>query len=312
MIPERVKRFALEARGQAGAAWLARLPAIVDECARHWSLAIDGPFHGLSINYVLHVRRGDGPAVLKICYPDKEFYTEVEALRWFDGQGAARLLEHDLELGALLIERLTPGTPLTKIAGDDLATAVAVSVMRRLCRPVAPGHPFPTTASWLENMRRHAPEVLPRDPSFPARWVERILALGSELLASAPPPALLHGDLHHANILAAGREPWLAIDPKGIVGPPVWETGPLLINQLPPASEPAALRRVLARRSEQMAAELAVDQRELLAWGVLRAALSGFWSLEDQGYGWEPALAVAEVLEDMGGRKWSRWDFSGR
>ena len=301
MLPERVVRFALEARGQDGADWLARLPVILDACTRRWSLAVDGPFGGLSINFVLQVRRVDGSAaVLKICYPDREFYTEVEALRLFDGRGAARLLAHDLKRGALLIERLSPGVSLESIDDDELATTLAVSVMRRLWRPAPEGHPFPTVESWLENMRRRAPGILPRDPGFPAAWIDRVLAMAAELLGSAAPPTLLHGDLHHGNILAAAREPWLAIDPKGVVGPPVWETGPLLINRLPPAAEAGALRRVLARRTEQLAAELAVDRHELLAWGVVRAVLSGYWSLEDEGYGWKPAIAEAEALDAIG------------
>jgi streptomycin 6-kinase len=172
--------------------------------------------------------------------------------------------------------------------------------MRRLWRPAPENHPFPTTGRWLDNMRRRAPDVLPRDPAFPAASVHRVLALSAELLAEAPAPVLLHGDLHHMNILTAGREPWLAIDPKGVVGPPVWETGPLLINQLPPAGDDRSLRRVLARRTEQLAAELSVDRRTLVAWGVVRAVLSAYWTVEDHGHGWEQTIAVAEALEAIG------------
>jgi streptomycin 6-kinase len=301
MIPEPVTRFALEARGAAGAEWLSRLPAILDGCVRRWSLIVDGPFPGLSINYVLAARRSDGaPAVLKICFPDHEFNTEVEALRLFDGRGSVRLLECDLEQGALLLERLIPGTLLETVADDEVATNIAVSVMRRLWRPAPENHPFPTTERWLGNMRRRAPDVLPRDPAFPAASVNRVLALSAELLAEAPAPVLLHGDLHHMNILTAEREPWLAIDPKGVVGPPVWETGPLLINQLPSAGDDRTLRRVLARRTEQLAAELSVDKRTLVAWGVVRAVLSAYWTVEDHGHGWEQTIAVAKALEAIG------------
>ena len=56
------------------------------------------------------------------------------------------------------------------------------------------------------------------------------LTLIADLLASGGEPLLLHGDLHQGNILAAGRAPWLAIDPKGVVGEATYETAALLHN----------------------------------------------------------------------------------
>ena len=242
----------------------------------------------------------------------RELYTEIAALRLFDGCGIARLLAADQARGALLIERLQPGTPLATIADDEQATAITVKVMRQLWRrgervgegrngsagdplshsPIhphshSPTPPFPTVADWVLGMRERGPEILPRDRSFPASRVDRALGLYADLAAGPTPAGLLHGDLHHTNILTAEREPWLAIDPQGVIGPAIWETGPLLLNELPPEQDTGALRRVLRRRTEQLAAEFGVDHMELVAWGVVRAVLSAFWSLEDEGYGWE-------------------------
>jgi streptomycin 6-kinase len=120
---------------------------------------------------------------------------------------------------------------------------------------------------------------------------ERLFA---ELLASQAEPVLLHGDLHHFNILAAERQPWLALDPKGVVGEPAYEVGALLRNPSP--DQPA---HVQARRVAQLAEALALDRERLLGWGVAQAVLSGWWMYEDHGYGWEPALACAEVLAGL-------------
>ena len=299
VIPERVACFALEARGAAGADWLARLPALVDACAARWGLALDAPFAGLSINYVRPCHRAGGAAVLKICFPDAEFATEVEALCLFDSRGAVRLLEADPAAGAMLLERLQPGTPLERVTDDRQATSIAVDVMRRLWQPAAAEHAFPTVERWVLAMRTRGPQVLARDPDFPRTWVERALGLYDELSAAPGTAVLLHGDLHHANILTGRDGAWLAIDPKGVVGPPIWETGPLLINALPEDLEPAATHRVLAQRTEQLAAELGVDHAELLAWGVVRAVLSAYWSVEDHGGGWQETFKVAEILDTI-------------
>ncbi len=109
-------------------------------------------------------------------------------------------------------------------------------------------------------------------------------------------PVLLHGDLHHDNILAAEREPWLAIDPKGIVGEPAYEVGALLRNPLPGLLARPEPGRVLARRIEQLAAELGFDRARIRGWALAQAVLSAWWSYEDHGDGWRETIACAELL----------------
>ena len=296
-IPDGLARTAIELEGTAGRDWLDRLPAIVAGCARRWSLTVEPPFPNLSYNYVAPARRADGAAaVLKVCLPNSEYRTEAAALRLFDGRGAARLLEADLDRAVLLLERLAPGTPLTAVPDDERATAIAAAVMRRLWRPAPAGGAFPSVGDWVRGMARRAPGVLGRDEKFPTPWLDRALALFAELDASAPEPTLLHGDLHHGNILAARRERWLAIDPKGITGEPAAELGALLLNPIPQFLERPRPDLLLARRVERLADELELDPARVRDWGVVRAVLSAFWSLEDHGYGWEYAITVAELL----------------
>lgn len=303
-IPERLARTAREMLGDTGAAWLRRLPGIAAECARRWSLALGAPFPQLSINYAAPGIRADGaPVVLKICIPGPEFLTEAEALRLCDGRGSVQLLAADLDQGALLLERLHPGTPLLDIDaapedGDEArANSIAAGVMRQLCRPVPASHPFPSFNEWVEHMAERSPRLLGDAHPRLSRWIDYALALFADLRASGDDrPVVLHGDLHHGNILSATRQPWLAIDPKGVVGEPVCETGPLLINALPSPVGPAAFRRCLDRRVDQLAEELGFDRQRLRAWGIVRAVMSSYWTVEDHGYEAGDSLWAAEAL----------------
>jgi streptomycin 6-kinase len=112
-------------------------------------------------------------------------------------------------------------------------------------------------------------------------------------------PMLLHGDLHHDNILAAQREPWLTIDPKGLVGEPAYETGALLRNPLPQLLEVPQPGRVLARRVNQLAEELDFDRARVRGWGLTQAVLSAWWSVEDFGDVSDFAIACAELLASI-------------
>jgi len=130
--------------------------------------------------------------------------------------------------------------------------------------------------------------------------VEEGEALFAELLASSAPPILLHGDLHHDNILSAhvssaGRQPWLAIDPKGVVGEPAYEVGALLRNLWPDRHTHSNPGRLLERRLHRLAEELALDPARVRGWAVAQAVLSAVWGIEDNE-GWGAALADAELL----------------
>ncbi len=269
--------------GEDGRAWIERLPVILAACEQRWGLTIGLPFD-LSFNYVAPAVRSDGtPVVVKACLPDGES-TQVEALRLFDGHGMVRLLEYDEGDEVMLLERLQPGTLLSTVVDDEKANSIAAAVMRQLWRPVAPEHPFPTVFDWGKGFVRLRQEYGGGCGPFPPALLEEAESLFAELNASMADPVLLHGDLHHENILAAEREPWLAIDPKGLVGEPTYETGALLRNQLSVVFENPQPVRVMARRVDQLAGELGLDRARVRGWGLAQSVLSMWWSIEDFGH----------------------------
>jgi len=293
-IPKRVTSRVLRL-GEAGSEWLARLPSIIARCAAAWSLEIEAPFSELWFNYVATARRDGEPVVLKVCCPGHEIVQEATALRLFDGQMCVRLLDSDLDLGALLLERAEPGKMIETLRDDEAEIAAAARLMRGLWRAPPAVHPFPHSVDWLKAALE--PRRLARTKRmYP--WVMPALEQAVELAADGVEPLLLHGDLHHGNILSAQREPWLAIDPKGLVGDAAWEVAPFLFNSLK-KEDPAARRRLVRKRADQFADELSLDRRRLYSWSAVSALHSAFWSLRDEadmGKNWQAAMACAEEL----------------
>ncbi len=109
-------------------------------------------------------------------------------------------------------------------------------------------------------------------------------------------PTLLHGDLHHWNILSSQREPWLAVDPKGLIGEPEYETGAWLRNPFPQILEQGDPVEITKRRVDQFAAELDFDRQRVLAWGVYQAVLAAWWSWEEGSGDWKHLVAIAELI----------------
>src|SRR5262245_40332970 len=115
-VPERV--VANCARSPERLAWLSRLPHVVEELRRRWSLTIGVSFDGAEVSCasVGRVQRVDGEdAVLKVGMPHMEGQHEIAGLRFWNGDPTVRLLDADEELGAMLIERCEPGSTLRSI-----------------------------------------------------------------------------------------------------------------------------------------------------------------------------------------------------
>ena len=300
MITDVLRRNVLGAWGAAGARWLADLPRVLDDVARDWDLAIGEPFD-LSYHYVVEARQGDGThAVLKLGVPSGDsLREEVPALRAFAGHGTVRALRTDLDRGALLLERAEPGDRLRDLvpARDAEATSIAVTIMKQLAE-AEPDDALPALVNQAQGFDEYLAKHGDGGP-LPGDLVAHAAGLMRELCSSAEACVVLHGDLHHDNILRATREPWLAIDPHGLVGDPGYETASLLYNPDPDDRDPA-LTALVPARVEQLADELAMPVERVVAWGFVKAVLSDVWTAED----WSPgdpapvsrALDVARLL----------------
>jgi streptomycin 6-kinase len=208
-------------------AWLDRLPSLVCELKRRWSLSVGEPFQA-SAAWVAPVVREDGTqAVIKINMPHFEAEHEIEGLRFWAADPTIRLLEADDDMGAMLVERCVPGTSLRSLSEPEQDRIIA-GLLRRLWRIPSPEHVFRPlsmmVACWCEETRADA-----------ARWpdpalVEEGLQVFEELAAVGPHRLLLATDLHAGNVLRAEREPWLVIDPKPFVGDPAYDATQHLLN----------------------------------------------------------------------------------
>ncbi|MCB9009158.1 MAG: phosphotransferase [Ardenticatenaceae bacterium] len=286
---------------QGGAEWLENLPNLLVECERRWGLAIRPSPFTLSYNYVAPATLADGmEIVLKVGVPNRELRTEIAALRLYDGRGCVRLLDTDSDQGILLLERLYPGEMLTIVPDDDEATRIAAQVMQKLWRPLPAEHNFPSVADWAGGLAELRQEFGGGTGPFDEKLVDTAVSLFTDLLTSSKTPVLLHGDLHHYNILSAANG-WQVIDPKGIVGEPAYEVGALLRNPFTLFDEPD-LKRIMARRLEILAETLGLDRERLRQWSLAQAVLSAWWSYEDGGdfTDCEPTMRLAAVLAELG------------
>jgi streptomycin 6-kinase len=296
-VPRAVARMNIEAHGEAGRAWLSARPALLEELQARWKITIGTAFQGGVVGFVAPAERSSGERmVVKVSYVEEETRHEPDALSFWNGDGAARLLDAVPDRGALLLERLEPGTSLESHTDRDEAISIACSLLRRLWRPVSDPHPFTTVPHVVSRWARELPQRYERfGAPFEAPLVEQAVALCAEFAASNEEPVLAHRDYHLGNVLAARREPWLLIDPKPLVGERAFDTGHLVRSLLPAHPDLAETVRI-ARR---LAAELHLEIERVTAWAFIRSVEDALWGLGVGTRDVERDLERARILSEL-------------
>ncbi|HET7388551.1 MAG TPA: aminoglycoside phosphotransferase family protein [Nocardioidaceae bacterium] len=286
MIPFQIPARLLEQRelGPEWVRWLDGLSRDVSETVEQWglsydeeALARDGVGQGFCSVVVPVLDPDRGPAALKVEIPDEESEHEALLLDHWAGRGAVRLWRADLHRRALLMERLHRCD--LRSVGDDEACEIVAALYPLVHIPALP-QIRPITdfvARWLDALA-----TLPVDGPLPRRLVEQTLTVGRDLVDDVGPGrTVVHGDLHHENVLAADREPWLVIDPKGMNGEPEYEPAPMLWNRWEEIVATGDVRSAVRRRFHLLVDGAGLDEERARDWVVVRMILNAHWSIED-------------------------------
>ena len=277
-------RFRARAESQAHwSDWYAELPRLLREVLADWQLRPDGATLSGDCAIVVPVRTSEGgAAALKLGWPHWEAETEHLALRAWDGDGAARLYRADPHRFALLLERLEPGRDLTTVPVLE-ASEIIGGLYARLHRPALPQtrRLSDMCRDWQRRMGALvASGLVPRRLSTQAASL-----LGTFSEDDAVDVALVHTDLHHHNVLAAEREPWLAIDPKPLAGDPAYEVAPVLWNRWDEALATNNAREATLAKMFTTIDVAGLDEDRVRDWVVVRVMCNVLWELENAQLG---------------------------
>lgn len=220
------------------------------------------PFLHAYASLALPAKLDDGRhAVLKIARPHRESEYEADALARWQGDGAVRLLAHDRERSALLIERCFPGTSLAERRADEALDVIA-GLLPRLWLPA--GEPFRLLTEEAERWAAHLPERWEEaNRPFEQELLEAALEALHELAPTQGDAVLVNQDLHADNVLRAEREPWLLIDPKPLVGEREFGLAPVIRG-----SELGHSERDVRHRLDRLTTELGLDRERARGWAL--------------------------------------------
>lgn len=294
-IPPAFRVTTMMREGAAGREWLAALPSLVESLLEQWGCTRDGKVGHGDVGLVVPVMHRGTPAIIKVSFPHPGNISEWGALAAFDGRGAVRLYDVDEDDFAMLLERARPHD-LSTVADIDEGLTLAGQVAHRLAVPAQPDAPRLSDIAnrWAsevadEHARTDAAERLPEPV------VNAAVATFRDL-ADNVWDTLIHGDLHFSNVLRADREPWLAIDPKGIAGTPCFDAATVVRRHLLDMVRQPGVADTLAHRVAVFSEAAAVDCNLAMRCTQARFVSSYYWELRHQS---QPVIVDAMGAASM-------------
>lgn len=213
------------------------------------------------------------PIVLKLGLDNNSLKREALALKAFTGFGVVNILIE--EEGMLLLERAAPGDSLQTFfpEKDNDAIDIVFDCLKRMHQaPIPKERQFPHINDWLK--------TLDKGFDIPTHYLNKARQLRNELIITSAPGVLLHGDLHHDNILQ-NDDNWIVIDPKGVIGEPAYEIAAFIRNPIPQLLEHSDASNIIRHRIKYFAKLLELSEQRIVDWCYVQAVLSWVWALED-------------------------------
>lgn len=258
--------------GKRGEIWLGELPELLKKIAIKLDLSKLEPVQNLSYNYVLSGFQNDQPIILKLGLDVNALIREAEALKYFKAYGAVNIIAETE--GMLLLERAIPGRSLKSYFPDREEESIQIfcDVMSHLHYAPILKNNFPHISDWLK--------ALDKEWDIPDQFLRKARQLRDQLLATSMKACLLHGDLHHENILQNGNG-WQIIDPKGVIGEPAFEVAAFIRNPIPDLLNTDFSENIIQTRITMIAKILNIDPKRIVNWCFVESILGWIWQIED-------------------------------
>lgn len=276
--------------GSAGERWLQSLPATVTLLANKWHLSNLQPLGTLSYNYVLAGTRDNTPVILKLGFATNTIAQEAAALEALAGP-CIQILETDSICNALLLEAALPGTTLKEYfpGQDSAAVEITCNLIKSFKTDYKEQKYFASVTQLLT--------ILDKDYPVLNAHLATAQILRKKLLQTTCQNILMHGDLHHENILRQDNT-WRVIDPKGIIGDQAYECAAFIHNPLPELITQQNLHDIINKRIQIFAKLLDISEQRIAQWSYVKAVMAACWAIDDNinPNSW---IALSNILKNI-------------
>ncbi|MFT5376667.1 MAG: streptomycin 6-kinase [Candidatus Latescibacterota bacterium] len=305
-IPDFPARMIKHASREDRKPWLAELPEILKGCREKWGLTLGRAVDEIKGNFVGFVMLPNGDeAILKVVLPDADLTAQMEALAIYEGRGINRLIDLDEDLGAMLLERLHPGTMLASHPNREEHPEITGRILVDLHKTPPPAtHNLSHFQDWMNEAFRDIRNCSDLERSRPyLEQMPRAQGIMDTLRAPEEPQLLLHGDLHHWNILSDESRGWMAIDPGGVIGASCLDVGRFIVNAVGFDDNPSKseMRETLLESIRILSDVLGESEERMFAGAFCDKITSSGWGFDKQSKEHdEVSLRMLQVMVEVG------------
>lgn len=307
-LPELFVRNIVDIHQDMGRDWIKNLPCLLEKYQDLWQITLVGVAPDLSYNLILRAKHNTSKRsfIFKAGVPNRNLDSEILCTNYYAGRGCVELINYSSVDGVLLLEEATPGATLatlTRNGQDSTAVGICADVILKLHKHK---ETFNNYSSHLPNLTKYMSDfamirklIFDKNIAFDLKLLELAEQKYDALLASTTDTVILHGDLHHFNILSSERDNWLAIDPHGVIGDPAFEVAAFMRNPYPGFLTIPDFKELLHQRLELFAKLLPYDKYRIWGWSFAQTILTAGWVLQDHGVGWEEWYITARHILEL-------------
>lgn len=236
-----------------------------------------------------------GDCVLKICKSSNQADLEYKTLLEYNDSTYCNVYAKNSEQGILLLERIEPGTTLHNVTSLDKRLDIYCNLLKKIHKSTCCENIFPTYTQWIDKTAN----TISKTPQCKTLYthMKKAQKLYHSLLTKYNRKLLLHGDLHHGNILYDNKKGYRIIDPKGVIGDPVFEIGRFILNEpYNGADFPSEhIQKIITGLSER----LNLPEYDIMQFFYIELCLAECWHMEDGHKNYEKRLKNISFIEAM-------------
>ncbi len=230
-IPDEARNKIIRIFGENGISFFNKLDDLLIKYKEKWKLSNLCYYNSVTVNLIFFCTCEEyGEVVLKFGVPSKEISTEINTLEFYNNKGMCKIFKSNIEDAVFLLERISPGDMLKKLPNYINRANIMSNIIKNFHIECNRTDIFPTYQEWLNKIYIYMEKVQNEHPKL-FKYISMAKDISLELNKTYNRTYLLHGDLHHENILLNKNNKYIVIDPKGVIGDPIFETSRYIENE---------------------------------------------------------------------------------
>lgn len=267
----------------------------IEYYAGKWSLEVLQLVDYFSVNCIFICRSEVfGNAILKIGKPCREVITEFNTLLEYKGRHFCEVFDADIDHGVILEEQIYPGVRLREEKVLDKRLSIFSSLYKQLHIEPANTEMYPTYTDWVTRITEYMSKR--EDYIELYAYMKKAKDICLSLNSKYTKRMLLHGDLHHDNILLNNNGAYKIIDPKGVIGDPIFDVPRFILNEQDDDKSSDENYLKTCRIIDYFEHSLHIPSKTLKQCFFIEMAMANCWNVESDEVPNLDSVAMAEAL----------------